>query len=213
LALAERLINKGADVNKPGWTALHYAGSKGHTDMIRLLLDQQAYLDAESPNRTTPLMMAARYGNSKTVKLLLEEGADPRIRNKQGLSALEFANQSDKEESSQYVKAFLNAWNHKYSQAPEQLAQENEAKNPVSEIVSTTSEKNTPDSSQTVDPPQDAPNILHEEAANEPQIADTQSDIGAVDSPIPDKPVSSIEDDAELEVVTGPALPTNKYLY
>jgi hypothetical protein len=120
LSLADRLINKGADINKTGWTALHYAASKGHIEMIRFLLDQQAYIDAESPNSTTPLMMAARYGNAKAVKLLLEEGADPRIRNKQGLSALDFANQPEKAGSKQYIKAFLDAWNHKYAQLPDQ---------------------------------------------------------------------------------------------
>ena len=237
LSLAERLINKGADVNKPGWTALHYAASKGHTDMIRLLLDQQAYLDAESPNRTTPLMMAARYGNSKTVKLLLEEGADPRIRNKQGLSALDFANQPGKEDSRVYVKAFLNAWNHKYAQSPEPVAQENEAKSPAPETTSSTQESQNlpatpiqsktsaqesdialekaqeiaaPDINQSADiPSSEAFDLIPDQATNQPQTADAAKDMGDLDSPLPDKPVSSTEDEAEVEVITGPALPTN----
>ena len=33
--------------------------------------------------------------------------------------------------------------------------------------------------------------------------------MGDLDSPLPDKPVSSTEDEAEVEVITGPALPTN----
>ena len=76
LRLAEQLIARGADVNKTGWTPLHYAATGGHVEMIRLLLEHHAYIDAESPNRTTPLMMAAYYGNPAVTKLLLEEGAD-----------------------------------------------------------------------------------------------------------------------------------------
>ena len=48
LDLAKRLIAKGADVNKPGWTPLHYAATGGHLDMIRLLLEEHAFIDAQS---------------------------------------------------------------------------------------------------------------------------------------------------------------------
>jgi ankyrin repeat protein len=50
-----------------------------------------AYIDAGSPNGTTPLMMAARYGTGEAVDLLLAEGADARLKNQQGLTALQFA--------------------------------------------------------------------------------------------------------------------------
>lgn len=86
-----QLIELGADVNKPGWTALHYAASNGHLQVMSLLLDQHAYIDAASPNGTTPLMMAARYGSFAATKLLLEAGADPGLRNELGLSAHDFA--------------------------------------------------------------------------------------------------------------------------
>lgn len=94
LPQARRLIERRAEVNKPGWTPLHYAASnpgETSTDMVRLLLEHFAYIDAESPNKTTPLMMAARYGTDSVVKLLLEEGADPLLRNEQGQSAIDFA--------------------------------------------------------------------------------------------------------------------------
>jgi ankyrin repeat protein len=89
--LAEKLIQKGADVNKTGWAPLHYAASGGHPGLISLLLENHAYIDAESPNGSTPLMMAAMYGNEASVKLLLQEGADTKLKNQQGLSALDFA--------------------------------------------------------------------------------------------------------------------------
>ncbi len=94
VALAKRLIERKAEVNKPGWTPLHYAATNpepSSVEMTRLMLEHHAYIDAESPNRTTPLMMAARYGHPDVVKLLLEEGADVSLRNDKGLSAIDFA--------------------------------------------------------------------------------------------------------------------------
>ena len=89
--LAQRLIARGADVNKPGWAPLHYAATSGSLPMLRLLLEQNAYIDAESPNGTTPLMMAAQYGSEDAAKLLLAEGADPTLRNQHKLTAADFA--------------------------------------------------------------------------------------------------------------------------
>ena len=118
LVWAQKLIDKGADVNQKGWTPLHYAATKGHIEMMRLLMVHHAYLDAESPNGTTPLMMAAHYGTPMATKLLLEEGADPRLKNRLGISALEFARKANKLESAQYIEAFEAAWNVKYLVKP-----------------------------------------------------------------------------------------------
>jgi polar amino acid transport system substrate-binding protein len=90
-AFAKRMIARGADVNKTGWAPLHYAATGGHLDMIKLLIEENAYIDTESPNQSTPLMLAAMYGTDAAVKLLLQEGADASIKNQQGMNAADFA--------------------------------------------------------------------------------------------------------------------------
>lgn len=105
--LAEKLIKRGADVNKTGWTSLHYAASSGQLTLISLLLENSAYIDAESPNGTTPLMMAAMYGTPAAVKLLLQEGADPQLKNQQGLTALQFAQRGKRPDSVEAIAAFI----------------------------------------------------------------------------------------------------------
>lgn len=99
--IARTLIERDADVNKTGWTPLHYAASciePGARASVELLLQENAYIDAASPNGTTPLMMAVRYGLSDVARLLLSEGADPSIKNDLGLTAIDFARQAGRED-------------------------------------------------------------------------------------------------------------------
>ena len=105
LDLARKLVERGADVNKTGWTPLHYAATNGHLQIIDLLLENHAYIDAESPNGTTPLMMAAQYGSASAVKLLLEAGADGTVKNQLGLTAIDFANKASRSDSAELIAA------------------------------------------------------------------------------------------------------------
>jgi ankyrin repeat protein len=95
LVICRQLIARNADVNKPGWTPLHYAATSGNAAVVQLLLDHYAYIDAASPNGSTPLMMAAMYGSEDAVKTLLDAGADPALKNALGLTALDFARKAD----------------------------------------------------------------------------------------------------------------------
>jgi hypothetical protein len=105
--VCQQLIARGADVNKPGWAPLHYAATHGHLAVMTLLLDSDAYIDAASPNGTTPLMMAAHYGTASAVKLLLEAGADPLLKNDQGMSAIDFAQRANHADSADIIAAFV----------------------------------------------------------------------------------------------------------
>lgn len=101
--LARKLIARGADINKTGWTPLHYASTHGHLAIMQMLLDEHAYIDAESPNGTTPLMMAAHYGTTEAVRLLLEAGADPLLKNQLGLTAIDFANRGNRPDAAELI--------------------------------------------------------------------------------------------------------------
>lgn len=92
-----RLLALGAKVERPGWTPLHYAASGPEPKVVALLLDRGARIDAESPNRSTPLMMAARYGTEDSVELLLDRGASVALRNDRNLAAADFAREAGRE--------------------------------------------------------------------------------------------------------------------
>lgn len=109
LELARLLIARGADVNKPGWAPLHYAATHGHLELMQLLLDEHAYIDAESPNGSTPLMMAAHYGTPQAVQLLLDAGADPLLKNRLGLSAIDFAFRANRRDVADRIAAAVRA--------------------------------------------------------------------------------------------------------
>lgn len=107
LDLVKKLIAKDADVNKPGWAPLHYAATGAHLAIMEVLLEHHAFIDAESPNGTTPLMMAALYGNAAAVKLLLDAGADATMKNQLGMTAVDFANRAGREDSAELITKAL----------------------------------------------------------------------------------------------------------
>lgn len=99
----QALIARGAYVNKTGWTPLHYACTQKELSLVELLIESFAYIDAWSPNHTTPLMMAAQYGTDEQVRFLLESGADPTLKNQLGLNAYDFAIQAQRTKAAEII--------------------------------------------------------------------------------------------------------------
>lgn len=107
--VCQKLIGMGADINKPGWTALHYAATAGNVPIIKMLLAHHAYIDTESPNGSTPLMMAAKYGTADSVRALLDGGADPMLKNSLDLTALDFAYSNNRTDAAALIGAYVRA--------------------------------------------------------------------------------------------------------
>jgi ankyrin repeat protein len=117
-ATVEKLIARGAEVNRVGWTALHYAASVDARTIVAILLDHAAYIDAESPNRTTPLMMAARSGFDDLCHQLVEAGADPTPMNERDLTASDFAKRANDASLAEWLTTQAAAWRAKYGAGP-----------------------------------------------------------------------------------------------
>ncbi len=94
---AKRLVARGAKINHDGWSALHYAATGPNTELLDWLIGKGAFIDGRSPNGTTPLMMAARYGSEANVDRLLAAKAEIRASNEQGLTAVDFAKMAGRE--------------------------------------------------------------------------------------------------------------------
>jgi ankyrin repeat protein len=93
------LIEAGADVNQKtsdGATALHYAIQGGKTredkviiDVVRVFLDVGANVNEQTESEgLTPLMLAADYGKTGVVKVLMDRGADINAKDRNGRTAL-----------------------------------------------------------------------------------------------------------------------------
>jgi hypothetical protein len=87
------LLERGAQINRRGneWGALHYAVFNGHRAVAQYLLSQGANVNARAPNKATSLMLAAREGQEVLADDLIKAGADPRLTNDLGETALDWA--------------------------------------------------------------------------------------------------------------------------
>ena len=63
-----------------GCTALWIAAAKGHFDVVRLLIEQNAEVDGRTSSNSTPLRAAAFDGHLDIVRCLVENGADVNAR-------------------------------------------------------------------------------------------------------------------------------------
>jgi ankyrin repeat protein len=84
VAISQLLIDAGHHPainlsDEDGWTPLHSASSAGHEDMVKMLLSQNAQVEAQTNQKRTPLHYAASKGHANITQLLLEAGADPSV--------------------------------------------------------------------------------------------------------------------------------------
>lgn len=96
--IARRLVEAGADVNRPSRNALrvaplHSAVASGSLALLELLLERGAFPDAVEFLEATPLHSAAAQGNRAMVERLLAAGADRQRKTKDGKTAADLARQ------------------------------------------------------------------------------------------------------------------------
>ncbi|KAG0183469.1 hypothetical protein DFQ28_010250 [Apophysomyces sp. BC1034] len=80
-----QLIDQG---NSDGRTALHWAASGGHEELVAYLLENSALVNATDESGWTPLTIAVSAGHTPVVQALLERGADTSVQNESGQTAL-----------------------------------------------------------------------------------------------------------------------------
>lgn len=97
LEVAKLLLDRGADINAKTYsnlTPLHFLirfSSSPEIEVIQEFIQAGANLDVQDIHGYTPLMMAAEQGHLDVCSILLKNGADTRLKNKDGRTALAIA--------------------------------------------------------------------------------------------------------------------------
>ena len=89
-------ILSGEDLNAADpkdWTALHFAAQNNDAEVCGLLLEAGAFVDPQDFYGNTPLWRAVinSKGDGECIKCFRSHGADPFIKNKSGISAVDLA--------------------------------------------------------------------------------------------------------------------------
>jgi ankyrin repeat protein len=87
-------------------TALHEASANNQPSVASYLLSLGAEIDAETIDRSTPLMCAAAWGNIEVVNLLLENGADRTKTDLRGATAADTAREKGEDTTADMIDSF-----------------------------------------------------------------------------------------------------------
>ncbi|MBX9792642.1 MAG: ankyrin repeat domain-containing protein [Pirellulales bacterium] len=91
MAEVKQLLDAGVSPD----AGIERAALGGHVDIVELLLDNGANVNAESKGGYRPLHAGALQGGTRTVKLLLTRGADPNAADERGETSLHSAIKGD----------------------------------------------------------------------------------------------------------------------
>jgi ankyrin repeat protein len=109
VAIVRLLLEHGAEVeafNDDGETALHGAALEGWLTVMEVLVAQgHANVDAQDSSGKTPLMLAAEVGEDEAVRLLVQKGADVKLKDESGKTALDWAIRGRKKAVVQYLES------------------------------------------------------------------------------------------------------------
>ncbi|NXC19388.1 ANR16 protein, partial [Corythaeola cristata] len=84
---------------------LHEAASMGHEECVSYLLERGASVDCLKKADWTPLMMACTRQNLEVIKALVEHGANPLLKNKDGWNCFHIASREGHPQVIQYLLA------------------------------------------------------------------------------------------------------------
>lgn len=86
----KRLLSSGADANEedPMASPLHWAAMNGHSEVVKVLANNGAELNAQSSMLGAPLHAASRFNRVEAIKALLALGADPDVRDRDDFTPL-----------------------------------------------------------------------------------------------------------------------------
>ncbi len=96
LEMTKLLLENGADVkavDEDNWTALLWASWTGMPTVVEALVKAGSDVNALDAKKQSPLMVAAQRGNEKVVEILINAGADATLKNVDGKSAEDLANE------------------------------------------------------------------------------------------------------------------------
>ncbi|XP_058683923.1 ankyrin repeat domain-containing protein 16-like isoform X2 [Poecile atricapillus] len=90
---------------------IHEAASMGHQECVSFLLERGASVDCLKKGDWTPLMMACTRKNLEVIKTLVEHGANPLLRNKDGWNCFHIASREGHPEVLRFLlDVFPNCW-------------------------------------------------------------------------------------------------------
>ncbi|XP_014290388.1 ankyrin-3 [Halyomorpha halys] len=81
-----------------GWSCLHEAVYRDSLNIVELLLDRDAYIDAQTNAGDTPLHLAVENNRYKIAKKLIKSGANVNIKNSDGKTVFDVAKSLDRKE-------------------------------------------------------------------------------------------------------------------